>query len=224
MFGITKKKKSVKMPIEDYEKYRDTLIEWNWLTKALDYNRNKFTYQPTELGVSIYSAIVQLVGRERLVNGYKLDVKKMEGIVPAGENVQPEVTENLLKSGILVQTYDPATDENKYELSMEGSKIFVAFFVSYNREVGTLPGDAQAKFHEFMQKLPMRIIKASEVIEKLGNSFQSFNPPQMQGRSQSNDFAAFTPNYGMGNLGNFGNTTPKKTKRKTKRKTKSRRK
>lgn len=221
MLGITKKKKSVKMSLEDYERLRDTLLEWNWLTKALDYNRNKFTYQPTELGVSIYSAIVQLVGRERLVNGYKLDVKKMEGIIVSGENIQPEVTEKLLQSGILVQTYNPATDENKYELSMEGSKLFVAFFVSYNREVGTLPGDTTAAFFKIMNNMPHYVNKASALINQLGTAFQSFDQSARGGRpQQTNDFAAFTPNYGMGNLGNLGNTTPKKKKRKTKRKTK----
>ena len=193
---FNKKKKSVKMSIEEFEGYRDTILKWNYLAEALDGKRNKFVYKPTELGVAIYSAIVQLVGRERLVNGYKLDVKKMEGIQMAGENVKPEAVKELLKNGIIVQTYDVSTDTNSYELSPEGAKLFVAFFVSNEREVGTLPGDATAKFFEIMHNMPRYVNTASALINQIGTAFQSFDGQGKSGKVASNDFDSFTPNYG----------------------------
>lgn len=207
---FNKKKKSVKMSIEEFEGYRDTLIDWKYITEALDGNRNKFVYKPTELGVAIYSAIVQLVGRERLVNGYKLDVKKMEGIKIASSNVQPEVVESLLKKGIIVQAYDVSTDKNSYELSPEGAKLFVAFFVSNEREVGTLPGDWQAAFFKVMHDMPKHVNNVSAMISQIGNAFQSFDGGSKGGKPMGSDFDSFTPNYG----GAVASPKPKYKKRK----------
>ena len=207
---FNKKTKSVKMSIEEFEGYRNTLISWNYITEALDGKRNKFVYKPTELGVAIYSAIVQLVGRERLVNGYKLDVKKMEGIQMASSNVKPEVVESLLKKGIIVQVYSVSTDKTSYELSPEGAKLFVSFFVSNEREVGTLPGDVTAKLFEIMHNMPKYVNSASALISQIGTAFQSFDGGSKGGNSMGNDFNSFTPNYGgAGTLPN-----PKYKKRK----------
>lgn len=209
---FNKKKKSVKMSIEEFEGYRDTLLDWKYLVEALDGNRNKYVYKPTELGVAIYSAIVQLVGRERLVNGYKLDVKKMEGIQVASSNVKPEAVKALLKNGIIVEAYDVATDKNSYELSPEGAKLFVAFFVSNEREVGTLPGDKTAAFFKIMHDMPKHVNNVSAMINQLGNAFQSFdkNSNYRGGGPTSHDFDAFTPNYG----GVVSKPKPKYKKRK----------
>jgi len=174
MFG-NKKKKSVRVPIEEYEQMRDTLLNWEWMTEAFDSEKNKSVYKPTELGVAAYSAIVQLVGKESLVNGYKLDVKKMEGITLNGQQVKQEVIEKLLGGGIITQTYDPVLDINKYELTPQGAKLFVAFFVSNNRVVGTLPGDKTAAFFKIMENMPRYVNTASALIAQLGNAFQSFD-------------------------------------------------
>lgn len=213
------------MSIEEYEAYRDTLIKWGWLAEALDANRNKFTYHPTELGVAMYSAIVNIVGRDRLVNGYKLDVKKMEGIEVSGSNVQQKVLDELLQYGILVETYDPSTDVKKYELTPTGSRLFVAFFVSNKREVGTLPGDATAKFFEIMHNMPKYVNTASALINQLGNAFQSFdkNSNYRGGGPRTGDFDAYTPNYGGAVYGSKP-TYKKKVKRKTKKKKSTKRK
>lgn len=180
MFG--KKKKSIRVPLEEYEFYRDKILEWGWLTQAFDNDRNKSVYKTTEKGVAVYSAVVHLVGKESLVNGYKLDVKVMEGLLVAETMVRQETIDGLLQGNIITQTYDPNADTNSYELTPVGAKIFVAFFVSYNREVGTLPGDATAKFFEIMNNMPRYVNTASALISQLGNAFQSFDS---QGGGQS---------------------------------------
>lgn len=173
MFG--RKKKSIRVPLEEYEFYRDKILEWGWLTQAFDNDRNKSVYKTTEKGVAVYSAVVHLVGKESLVNGYKLDVKVMEGLLVAETMVKQETIDGLLQGNIITQTYDPNADTNSYELTPVGAKIFVAFFVSYNREVGTLPGDATAKFFDIMSKMPQYVNTASALISQLGNAFQSFD-------------------------------------------------
>jgi hypothetical protein len=175
---------------------RDTLLDWNWMTETFDSDKNNSLYKPTELGVAAYSAIVKLVGKDSLVNGYKLDVKRMEGIMISDQQVKPEVVEKLIKAGIITQSYNPSDDVNKYELTPEGAKLFVAFFVTNNRVVGTLPGDTTAAFFNFMNKLPERVVKASEIIEKLGNSFQAFDSQYKGKRPNENNFNAYTPRYG----------------------------
>lgn len=207
-----KKKKSVSMSIDDYTMYRDTLLEWVWLTEAFDSEKNKSIYKPTELGTAAYSAIVKLVGRDSLVNGYKLDVKRMEGIMINDQQVKQEVVDKLIKANIITQTYDPANDLNRYELTPEGAKLFVAFFVSNQRVVGTLPGDTTAAFFEFMNKLPERIVKASEIIEKLGNSFQAFDSQYKGKRPNQNNFDAYTPRYGESKPPRYGKSPYKKNK------------
>lgn len=172
---FSKKKKTVSVPIEEYEFYRDKLLEWDWLTEAFDTDRNKSVYKTTEKGVAVYSAVVHLVGKESLVNGYKLDVKVMEGLLVAEKMVKQETIDGLLQGNIITQTYDPKADTNSYELTPVGAKIFVAFFVSYDRQVGTLPGDSKAKFFEIMNNMPRYVNTASALISQLGNAFQSFD-------------------------------------------------
>ncbi len=73
--------------------------------------------------------------------------------------------------------------------------------------------------------MPRYVTTVSGWINQIGNAFQSFNPPQSSGRGgyANNDFDAFTPKYGMNNIGQFGsaNTKRKTYKKKTTKRKKS---
>lgn len=222
----------IKITEEEYKSLRDSLLSWEWLTETFDSITNKSIYKLTKKGTNIYVTILRAVGVDSLVNGYKL--KLNEFFTTEVETYQGKTDEfemylqAIIKGGVLTKTYDYENNIEKYELTPYGAKLFVAFFVSNNRQVGTLPGDNLAKFMKHMSKMPEYSIKFSEFMNNIAKGFQAFdNQRGTTGKKSTNNFDDFVPNYGKMNIGNytsFGRQKPyTKTKKKKTKKSKQKR-
>lgn len=170
MFGRDKK---TTISIDDYVKYRDQLIEWQWIAETYDSITKQAIYKITLRGVDVYSAIVRLVGTDNLVNNFRLSRPEVENtdIIPyfGATSNDPIIAQALMRQKIMTKSYDINTNSERYELTPYGAYIFIAFFVSINRQVGTLPGDKMAKFVEIMSKMPQYSMKISGIIKNIAD-------------------------------------------------------
>lgn len=163
------------MSIPDYTKYRDVLLDGGWMTAVFDSERNMSVYKPTIKGTGIYSVIVKLTGRDSLVNGYKLNIKDIEYMKLEEGSKTDELIKVLLDNDILSKSYNPETNVEKYELTTNGAKLMIAFFVSNNRQVDTLPGDTLAKITEIIGNVPRYSLKFCEIMNNIAKGFQAFD-------------------------------------------------
>lgn len=189
-------RKKMKISIEEYEKHRNMLLEWKWITEAHDSKTNLSVYKPTFVGTQVYSTIVRLVGTDTLVNNFKLKRPEIESnyVVLSGTDPDSDRLNLLLEHKILTRTIDPETDIEKIELTPLGAKLFIAFFVSNNREIGTLPGDKVAKFFKIMQNMPRYTQTFSEIMDNIGKGFRSLDNSSAKNNFGSKD-GFRTPKY-----------------------------
>lgn len=224
MFG---KNKKTTISIDDYVKYRDQIIEWLWIAETYDSDTKEAVYKPTKRGVDVYSAIVRLIGTDNIVNNFKLTRPEVEmsDIIPyyGATSNDPIIAQALMRNKIMTKSYDMNTNTEKYELTPYGAYIFIAFFVSLNRHVGTLPGDKMAKFVEIMNKMPEYSMKVSGIIKNIadglaqlekigGGSSTSKNfggmPRDMTPRNYAWKDTSNIDETGRRMMNNFNNNTP----------------
>ena len=191
------KKGKIKIPIEEYKTLRDALLSWDWITESFDSKNNRSVYKLTKKGTQVYATIVNAVGTDRLVNGYKLKLNEIyvDGIVPYGTDPLLPVIKALIAGHILTKSYDEEINREYYELTPYGAKLFVSFFVSLGRDVGTLPGDKTAAFFRIMQKMPYYTQRFSEVMDNIAKGLQAFDKYNNKGGG----FGKMDYNYGKNN-------------------------
>lgn len=167
----------MRIPLDEYKRLRDLLLNWEWMTEAFDSEKNIAVYKPTRKGSMVYAIIVRSIGEERLVNGYKLDLPDRYIFMPVllGEDRDYALRQVLIKGNVLTESYDNKHDVTRYELTRYGAKLFIAFFVSLGREVGTLPGDKKAKFFRIMANMPHYSMRFSEIMDNIAKGFQAFD-------------------------------------------------
>lgn len=201
----------MRISIPDYEKHRDYLLKWDWLTESFDSNINASVYKLTKRGLWVYTTILRAVGVDSLVNGHKIKLKELhtDKVVLNGYDPDERVLQALIKSKIMTYTINPETEEQRYQLTPYGAKLFIAFFVSLDRQVGTLPGDKLAKFMKIMANMPKYSMKFSEIMGNIADGFAKFDKKQgNQFRSKMN----FSDNTDYSKVGermmNFNTSKP----------------
>jgi len=172
---MIKKTKSFSMLVPEYTEYRDQLLSGGWMTAVFDSEKNVSIYKPTIKGTGIYSVIIKLVGRDSLVNGYKLNIKDIDKMEIEQNPQTEELIKVLLESDILTKSYTPEKDQEQYELTVNGAKLFVAFFISNGRKVNTLPGDTVAKMTQIVASIPRWSLKFAELMGNIAKGFAAFD-------------------------------------------------
>lgn len=231
----------MKIDYKEYEGYRDKLLEWEWLTEV--FNGKKSVYQPTKKGYMAYYFLLDAVGTDQLVNGFKVKPEELQkakaevGQLIGRTRILAEsgiFAENLQQLNLLTKAYD--RNEGEYfQLTPFGAKMLLSMFWATDKPVGVVPKNLS----DYILKATDIMFKITEVMGKLSDNmagkgglgkdpfgmgkFANFSMSKTKGNRQEYDYGGKQFREMGDRMMNFGpkkkpKQKPKKKKKKNKNK------